>query len=117
MQREMPWLAATKKPEKAPAELVERCANRLEAIQLCVQLSKLSNERICLALGIDKGHWTRMMQGRAWFPDPLSVDLMRLCGNLAPLQYEAWALGYELYEDAKAKRKQELQEELARLSA
>lgn len=117
MQREMPWLVECKKPDMAPAELVARCKDRLEAIQLCVQLSRLSNERICEALGIDRGHWTRMMQGRAWFPDPLSVSLMRLCGNLAPLQYEAQALGYELYEDAKSKRKAELQEELARLSA
>lgn len=115
MQREMPFLGESKKPELAPVDLVARCKNRLDAIRLCVQLSHLSNEHICDHLGIDKGHWSRIMQGKAWFPDPKSIDLMRLCGNFAPMQYEAMALGFELYEDTKAKRKAELLEELKRL--
>lgn len=105
------------KPALAPLELVEVCKDRLDAIRLCVQLSRLSNEVICERLGIDPGHFTRMMQGRAWFPDSKSVLLMQVCGNYAPMQYEAMACGFELYESAKEKRKAELLAELERLEA
>lgn len=105
------------KPALVAADLLAVCKNRLDAIRLCVQLSRLSNEVICDRLGIDPGHFTRMMQGRAWFPDSKSVLLMQVCGNYAPLQYEAMACGFELYESAKEKRKAELIEELQRLES
>lgn len=114
-QREMPLVGEVKKAQLADWELVKARKNRLHAIQLCVQLSGLSNEAICDKLGIDNGHFTRMMRGRAHFPDAKSVDLMTLCGNFAPLQYEAWACGFDLQERAKDTRIKELESELARL--
>lgn len=89
-------MSAARVPAMVPDELLRTCKTRLDAIRLCVQLSNLSNEYICEQLGIDKGHWTRMMQGRANFPDAKSVDLMQLCGNYAPMQFEAWKFGFEL---------------------
>lgn len=115
MQREIPILSTTRKPVMAPSDLVSICHNRLDAIRLCVQLSGYSNETLCELLGIDRGHWTRMMQGRAYFPDTKSIDLMNVCGNLAPMQYEAQALGYTLTQDAKESRKAELRAELKKL--
>ncbi len=116
-QRQMPMLGEARKPSLAPVELVAKCRHRLDAIRLCVQLSHLANDTLCARLGIDRGHFTRMMQGRAHFPDAKSVELMRVCGNYAPLQYEAMACGFELFEDAKAKRKEELRRELEALEA
>jgi hypothetical protein len=117
MQREMPFLSASPAPVAAPAELVAACRHRLDAIRLCIQLSRLPMNRVADELGIDAGHMTRIMQGRAHFPDAKSCDLMRLCGNIAPMQYEAHAMGYELAHDEKAERVRQLRAELAALEA
>lgn len=117
MQREMPFLSATPSPVAAPAELVAACRHRLDAIRLCVQLSRLPMQRVADELGIDPGHMTRIMQGRAHFPDAKSCDLMRLCGNIAPMQYEAQAMGYQLAQDERETRRRQLQAELAALDA
>lgn len=92
MQHEMRLLGVVREPIDAPMDLVRACKNRLDAIRLCVQLSGLTNEQIAQRLDIDKGHFTRIMQGRAYLDDRKSVHLMVLCGNIAPLQYEAMAL-------------------------
>ena len=117
MQREMPFLGECKKSQLVADSLIHQCRNRLDAIRLCVQLSSLSHEYIAEQLGIDKGHFSRIMQGKAWFPDTKSIDLMTLCGNYAPMQYEAWATGFELFKDAKSQRKAELLAELEALES
>lgn len=116
-QQEIRILGEARRPQMVPQELIHVRRHRLEAIQLCVQLSGLSNEYISEQLGIDKGHFSRMMQGKAHFPDAKSIALMQLCGNYAPLQFEAWALGFELQERAKDTRIAELERELAQLRA
>lgn len=114
-QREMPILSGVRQPQMVSPELIQLRRHRLEAIQLCVQLSGLSNEYISERLSIDKGHFSRMMQGKAHFPDAKSIDLMHLCGNYAPLQFEAWAMGFELQERSKDARIRELEEQLQKL--
>lgn len=114
-QREMRLMGVARSTKQAPMELIKTCRHRLDAIRLCVQLSSLSNEYVSGQLGIDKGHWTRIMQGKAHFPDAKSVDLMTLCGNYAPLQYEAWACGFDLQESSKEQRIRELEAELNRI--
>jgi transcriptional regulator with XRE-family HTH domain len=99
----------------APEALVKACSNRLDAIILCIQLSRLSQGEVAKRLGLDKGHLTRILQGLAYFPDQKSVELMSVCGNYAPMQYEAMATGFELYEDVRAKKKAELKAALAEL--
>ena len=115
MQREMPFISACSSPKLVPDELVKQCRHRLDAIRLCIHLSNLSSEVVAEQLGIDKGHFSRIMQGKAWFPDTKTVELMNLCCNLAPMQYEAMAMGYELFKDTKAQRKAELLAELEAL--
>lgn len=99
-------------PKLVDDQLIAMCKNRLDAIRLCAQLSSMSHETIAETLGIDKGHWSRMMQGKANFPDAKSVEFMQVCGNLAPMQYEARATGYELVKSAAEKRVRELEQEL-----
>jgi hypothetical protein len=115
MQREMPFVGNSKPPQLVADSLIIKCRHRLDAIRLCIQLSDYSNETIAENLGIDKGHFSRIMQGKAWFPDTKSVQLMNLCGNYAPLQYEAQATGFKLFKDTVAQRKEELLLELAAL--
>lgn len=116
-QRQIPILGEVPPPLLVSLDLIGRCGDEHEAVLLCVHLSKLSNETICSRLGIDKGHWSRMMQGRASLPSRKRMELMRLCGNLAPIQYEAMQAGLTVTMDAKALRKSELLAELAQLEA
>lgn len=116
-QRQIPLLAEARKPELVDAALISKLDGEDEAVLLCVHLSRLSHEAVCQHLGIDKGHWSRILQGRAHFPTRKRLQLMRLCGNLAPIQYEALKSGLTLYENPAAKRKAELMAELANLEA
>jgi hypothetical protein len=95
-QKQIPILSEHPKPKLAEWRLVEQCRDELDAIRLCMQLSSLSHEAIGGYLGIDKGHLCRTLQGRAHFPTSKRMALMTLCGNLAPLQYEAMRAGMEL---------------------
>lgn len=118
MQRELPILGNVKRDlELVSDELLDKCKSRLDAIRLCVQLSGMSNQYLSEALRIDKGHFTRIMQGRAHFPDCKSLDLMQTCGNYAPMQFEVRAMGYVLSRDERAHRRQELLRELAEIEA
>lgn len=88
LQREMPVMGETRKMAWVSDDLMAQCRHRLDAIRLCIQLSGLSHEFIGSQLNIDKGHLSRIMQGKAHFPDSKSTALMELCGNYAPMQYE-----------------------------
>ena len=108
-------LAEQPRPRKLDASLLRTCDNLLDAIHLCIHMSRLPHYAIAQRLGVDKGHWTRMMQGQAHFPTNKLKMLMEMCGNYAPMQWLAASTGFELFEDAKAKRREELQRELAEL--
>jgi hypothetical protein len=115
VQRNLALMAEMPKPRKVEAALLKNCDNLLDAVILCIQLSHLPHNAIARKLGIDKGHWTRMMQAQAHFPTNKLKMLMELCGNYAPMQWLAASTGFELFEDAKAKRKEELRRELEEL--
>src|SRR5688572_910213 len=107
-QREMPFLAEVKGPTEIPLEFIKACNSELEALNLCMNLSNLSDEAIRDQLGIDKGHFSRIRKGRGNFPPNKRVALMELCGNLAPIQYEAWRVGRDLVERSKDQQIREL---------
>lgn len=110
-------LAEMPKPHKVEPQYLNTCGDLLDAIHLCIHLSRLPHYVIAEKLGIDRGHWTRMMQGQAHFPTRKLNMLMQVCGNYAPMQFLAMSTGFELFEDAKAKRKEELRRELAELES
>lgn len=114
-QREMPFLAVMKAPEPVSQEFIKACNTELEALNLCMNLSRLPDEAIRDQLGIDKGHFSRIRKGRGNFPPNKRIALMNLCGNLAPVQYEAHRMGYDLQERAKDARIAELEAELQQL--
>ena len=117
-QRELgPFLAITKPPVEVPWELVAKCNDEQDALLLCVHYSRLANEEIARRLGIDKSHWTRIMQGRGNLPARKRTPLMSICGNIAPLQYEAMRFGKQLKDHDLDRREKELTEELARVKA
>lgn len=114
-QRLIPLMAEAVAPTEIDAALIGQCESMLDAIHLCIYLSRLPHEVICKRLGIDKGHWSRMLQSQAHFPPNKLQSLMELCGNYAPLQWMASACGFELFKDAKQARVAELRAELAKL--
>jgi hypothetical protein len=116
-QREIPILSVVKGPQEVPLEFVKACRSELEALNLCMNLSNLSDEAIRDRLAIDKGHFSRIRKGRGNFPPNKRVALMELCGNLAPVQYEAWKVGRDLVERSKDQQIRELRERLQQLEA
>lgn len=87
-QRDIGGLAELKEPAFIDMALVRMCKDELDAINLCIDLSRLSDEAMCRELGVDKGHWSRIRKGRAHFPTAKRIALMWLAGNWVPLQYE-----------------------------
>jgi hypothetical protein len=97
--------------------LIKQCDTLLDAIHLCIHLSKFQHHVVCKRLGIDKGHWSRIMQGGAHFPTNKIKDLMGICGNLAPLQWLSNACGIPLALEEKQVRRAQLMRELELLDA
>jgi hypothetical protein len=116
MQRELAVHGEPRKLQNVPVELLNMCDDELDAIRLCIQLSRFTHEYISKELSIDKGHMSRILQGQAGFPTHKRLALMRLCGNRAPIQYEAMHSGCDLTESKEAKIKQ-LEAELAAVRA
>ena len=77
-------------------EIIGHCESMLDSIRLCIHLSNFSHDHIARSLGIDNGHWTRIMQGRGNLPARKRTLLMSICGNLAPLQYDSMKFGFTL---------------------
>jgi hypothetical protein len=116
-QREIPMLAITKPPVEVDWALISKCNDEQDALLLCVHLSRLSNETIAKHLGIDKSHWTRIMQGRGNLPARKRTPLMSICGNIAPIQFEAMRFGRQLKEHDVDRQEKELLDQLARVQA
>lgn len=116
-QREMPLLAEIRPPVEVDWALIAKCEDEQDALLLCVHLSRLANEEIARRLGIDKSHWTRIMQGRGNLPARKRTPLMSICGNLAPIQFEAMRFGRQLKEHDIEREEHELRLQLARVEA
>jgi hypothetical protein len=117
-QREMPLLGNVKRDLATVQDSVlNGCDSLLDAIHVCVHLGRLPHYAIAQRLGIDKGHWARMMQGQAHFPTNKIQALMETCGNLAPFQFLARQMGIRIAEDEEAAEERRLRNRLAELEA
>lgn len=110
-------MAVMRSPKDVPIEFVKACKDELAALNLCMNLSNLSDEAIRDALGIDKGHFSRLRKGRGNFPANKRVAVMELCGNRAPVQYEAWRMNCELVDLSKDAQILQLRQQLQLLEA
>ena len=114
-QRQLAFLTEARKAVDVPLEFVKACKDELAALNLCINLSNLSDETIREELGIDKGHFSRMRKGRGNFPANKRLHLMAICGNRAPVQFEALHLNCDLVEKSKDSQIRELEQQLAQL--
>lgn len=107
-QRDCGGVGELAEPVFVDEQIVRMCRDELDAVNLCIDLSRMSDETLCERLGIDKGHWSRIRKGRAHFPTSKRIALMRLAGNWAPIQYELGisGVGRRLHEGWKAAQAQ-----------
>lgn len=75
--------------------MVARQPSMLAAINMCVQASGIEDYKIARQLGLDKAHWSKIKSGHLHFPPNLLAPLMAICGNYAPLQWLANAVGFD----------------------
>lgn len=108
-------MALMRSAKDVPLAYVELCKNEIDAINLCITLSGLSDEAIANELVIDKGHFSRLRKGRGNFPSTKRLELMALCGNRAPAQYEALRLNCDLVDKAKDQQIKDLEQQLQEL--
>jgi hypothetical protein len=116
--RQIPMVARGDQIEVDSA-LVRRQSSMLAAIQLCLQAAGIADKEAHLSLGIDAGHWSRILRGDAHFPLHLLGPLMDMAGNEAPLEWLANSRGYRLekLESELERMVREEQERNARLDA
>lgn len=74
-------------------ELIKACSSARQALSLCIRASGFADETVADELGISKGYLSKVLSGRASLDGDRRIKLMQICGNRAPLQYEAWAMG------------------------
>lgn len=79
--------------ESLDMALIMSCASARQALALCVRMSGHSDEFVAEHVGISKGYLSRVLSGSASLDGDRRIKLMRVCGNRAPLQYEAWVMG------------------------
>ena len=78
-------------------DLVKRQPSMRAAIQLSVQLSGKDPKAVYIDLGIDKSHWSKIMNGQqAYFPDSKYEALAEVTGNDVPLIWYADRRNYTL---------------------
>lgn len=82
-------------PVDVPTSLVLKQPSQSAAIALCVQVSGLDDKEVYLSLGIDAGHWSRIMKGDAHFPVNKLNELCDMCGNESPLIWWIHSRGYD----------------------
>lgn len=95
-------MSGVSRPSRVRDELLNSCESLLDAIHLCIQVGRLPHYAVARKLGIDKGHFARMMQGQAHFPTNKMHQLMQICGNFAPLQWLAAQSGMQVFTDPEA---------------
>lgn len=100
-----------------PFEVVTAQRSMLAAVLTCISVSGRDTKAIYLDLEIDKGHWSRIMDGKAHFPIDKLEQLMDLCGNDIPLQWLAWrrGKGLHLLESEQQRLMRQKDEEIAEL--
>lgn len=100
--------------EDTPRELVRLCRNFREALRLAIQYGRKTDAWVADHLGIDRGQFSRILHGKAWFPDDQCMAFCRLVGNWTIYQYrEIERQGI----DAREQRIAALQAELQALGA
>lgn len=85
-----------KRTDDPPMEVIARIPNRRGARKMALQWSGLLDNEVADALGIDHGQWSRIMNGKAHFPDEKHHEFNQVVGNKIVTMYDAYQEGCEL---------------------
>jgi hypothetical protein len=98
-------------------EVIVRQPNFLAMMEFSVRVAGLEMKEIYLDLGIDKSHWTKIMNASAGFPVTKLERFMDVCGNKFPLVWLAWRRGKGIHplESEHQRVVREKDERIARL--
>lgn len=96
-------------PEMVDWGVIAKCTDEIMALQLCVQLSRMHYDTVAFKLGIHKSHFTRIMQGHGHLPAKKRTQLMSICRNLAPIQFDCLRFGLKVKEEDLDVEEQEAQ--------
>jgi hypothetical protein len=98
-------------PARVTPEEVAREKSLGGAIELCAKAAGFEFDKtLQLALGADKGQFSRWQSGQEGIIWPKLARLMDHCGNNAPVLWMNYARGYDLY--AMRERETELEKKL-----
>lgn len=92
-------LSLTRRAVTSPVspEVVQAQPSFRAALRLAANACGLEEKEIYVPLKIDAGHWTRIMNGDANFPDDKIEQFMDLVENEIPLEWLAWRRGKGLH--------------------
>lgn len=94
-------------------QVVMRQPHFRAAIVLCCQASGLDDGQIAYECDIDTAQFSRILKGKAHFPDEKINTLMDVCDNEIPLRWLAFSRGQGLHA-LQSKEARERDEALAR---
>lgn len=94
----------------------------LGALKYVIQCGNFEKEKEIYqdpSMDIDGGNWSRIMNGRASFPQDKEEQLQEMCGNQGLVLWRAHRAGKGVYDlqEAKEKRIAELEKENAQLKS
>ncbi len=96
-QKQLPMLSEMPAPKEVDMQIVKRCQTEAQAIAMCFNLSGYAVDTLSERLGVNKGTISKVVRGRAPIPRRVSrIAFMQACGNVLPMQWEAWKSGYQL---------------------
>jgi hypothetical protein len=95
---QLDWLRAKPRPQPIVIhhEVIVACKSLTAAIVLAQYSSQLEDKEIYIPLKIDKSSWSKMKEGKAFFPINLLSQFMDLVANDIPLTWLANHRGYKL---------------------
>lgn len=86
----MAFLGQVKDIEDVPPSLIKLCRDFRDALRIGIQYGRKTDAWVADHLGIDRGQFSRILNGKAWFPDDKCMEFCRLVGNRAIYQYREW---------------------------
>jgi hypothetical protein len=111
-QREMPLVAEVAAPHLASEQFVS-VASWDGSLRYAVQRSGFDDYEVADELDISHGYMSRLMRGTANLDGDRLVNLMRITRSVAPLQWLAGQMGFDLVaRDSRSARIRELEQQL-----
>jgi hypothetical protein len=97
VEQQLELLSPRPKPQAHVSdEVVRKQPSMSAAIDLSIRAAGMEPKEAYISLGIDKGVWTRIMNGDAHYPHEKFTTLEDITGNDIPLRYLALRKNREL---------------------